>query len=136
MADRNLPRTTLTKRGLRLRQVLVRAPDTIDMARKRQAGYVLIVLGLLLFSLTFAFSGGTARACPEIDSVVYDTVGVHPAEFGVTGVDLSDFEVGWYDGCNWHRGPLLFPILGVVTSIAGLAIFIAPMRRLLTDANN
>jgi hypothetical protein len=105
------------------------------MVLNRRAGFVLLVLGIVLFSLTFAFSGSTDRACPEIDSVVYDTVGVHPADFGVTAVDLSDLEVGWYDGCNWHSGPLLFPVLGFVTSIAGLAILIEPMSRVSKYAN-
>lgn len=100
------------------------------MAPPRRTGYILLVLGILLFPLTFVFSGGTDRACPEIDSVVYDTVGVYPAEFGVTGADLSNLEVGWYDGCNWHSGPLLFPILGLLTSIAGIVISREPMRSL------
>lgn len=98
------------------------------MALHRRAGYVLLVIGILLFSLTFAFSGSTDRACPNIDSVVYDTVGVYPAEFGVTGVDLSNLEVGWYDGCNWRSGSLLFPILGFVAVIAGLVISRTQMR--------
>jgi hypothetical protein len=105
------------------------------MALRRRKGYVLLVLGILLFSLTFASSGGTDRACPEIDSVVYDTVGVYPAEFGVTGAELSNLEVGWYDGCNWHSGPLLFPILGFVTFSAGLVLSGEPMRALSKYAN-
>lgn len=104
------------------------------MALPRRAGYVLLGLGILLFSLTFVFSGGTDRACPEIDSDVYDTVGIHPAEFGITGVDLSNLEIEWYDGCNWHSGPLLFPILGFVAVIAGLAISKEPISKLSSSA--
>lgn len=96
------------------------------MGSPRRAGYLLLVLGILLFSLTFVFAGGTDRACPEIDSAVYDTIGVQPGAFGVTDVDLSNLEVEWYDGCNWHGGSLLFPILGIVTFTAGLVLSSKP----------
>jgi hypothetical protein len=98
------------------------------MALPRRAGYVLLVIGILIFSLTVVVSGSTDRACPGIDSVVYDTVGVYPAEFSVTGTDLSNLEVRWYDGCNWRSAPLLFPILGIVAFIVGLGIARTPLR--------
>jgi hypothetical protein len=92
------------------------------MALSHRAGYGLIVLGTILCSFTFVVSGGTERACPEIDSVVYDTIGIYPAEFRVTGVNLSRFKLEWYDGCNWRDGPLLFLILGFVSVITGLIV--------------
>lgn len=100
------------------------------MVVPRRAGYIFLALGIVLCSLTFAFSGGTERACPEIDSFAYDTFGIYLSEFRITEVDISSLELGWYDGCNWRWGPLLFLILGMVSAIAGLVIARKPAKDL------
>lgn len=90
------------------------------MVRYRRVGYALLALGVILSIFPFVFAGGTQRACPGIESVVYDTIGIHPAGFAVTGVDWSSFEVQWYDGCNWRSGPLIPLVLGIGSFLAGL----------------
>ena len=98
------------------------------MALPRWVGYVLIALGIVLCLLTFALSGGTERACPDIDSVMYDTIGIYPAEFELIGVDWSNLELEWYDGCNWRSGHLLYLVLGITSIIVGLIVTMRPAR--------
>lgn len=45
--------------------------------------------------LTVGFGGATQRACPGLDGVVYRTIGVHPIESSITGVDLTAGTIGW-----------------------------------------
>jgi len=92
------------------------------MALLRRIGYALLIVGVVLSAFPFVFAGSTERQCPEIDSIVYDTVGIHPTGFAITGVDLSRFELLWYDGCNWHNGPLAPLLLGVAGFAAGLVV--------------
>lgn len=85
-------------------------------------GCILFVIGIGFCLLTFGLSGGTERACQEISGIIYETVGIHLPGFRITGVDLVNLELHWYDGCNWRDGPLLPLLFGVGCSTAGLVI--------------
>jgi len=77
----------------------------------RLLGSILIVAGLALFFVgPFLMAGGTQRACPGIDGVVYETVGIDPGEAEVVGLDGLTLE--WYDGCNWRTGSLAPSLVG------------------------
>lgn len=91
------------------------------MRRSRRVGLVIVVLGLLLCVLAFGYSGSTQRACPGLESVAYDTVGVDPGGFEVTSVDRSTMELAWYDGCNWRSSSLVPLLAGLASLGLGLA---------------
>lgn len=91
------------------------------MSSPRYVGALFIVLGIIFLALTASLSGGTERAC-DMNSVVYDTIGIHPTESTLTEIDLSNAEVQWYDGCNWHDGPLIPFLLGLGSITVGSAV--------------
>ena len=91
------------------------------MVMSRRAGYALLVLGVVLGIAPFVLGGGTALAC-DIDSVIYNTIGIYPAEYAVTGVDLSSLELFWSDGCNSRTSSLVPFFVGVGSLLMGLAI--------------
>lgn len=92
------------------------------MSLPNRVGYTLLVAGLVLCISAFVFAGGYQRACPEIQSLVYETVRIYPAEFEVTRIDLASFELHWYDGCNGRSSSLVQIALGVGSLITGAAV--------------
>lgn len=91
------------------------------MVSSRRVGYVLLVLGVVLSIVPFVTGGGTAAAC-DINSVVYDMIGIYPAEYAVTGVDLSSLELFWSDGCNSRTSSLVPLFLGIGSLLMSLTV--------------
>lgn len=92
------------------------------MVRHRRIGYFLVALGVVLSFSPFVFAGGTQRACPGIESVVYDTVRIFPAGFAFTGIDWASLELHWYDGCNWRDSSLIPLLLGIGSFVVGFTV--------------
>lgn len=92
------------------------------MVLPRWAGYALLAVGIVLSLLPFVFGGGTLVACPGIDSVIYDFVGIYPAGYEVRGVDLSSLRLFWSDGCNSRTSSLVPLFLGVGVFLAGFVV--------------
>lgn len=92
----------------------------VSMVRRAHLGYTLIIVGVCICLLSFTLGGGTDRTCPEIDSIVYETTGVQPTEVAITGIDLGDVTVEWYDGCNWRTNSLVPVVFGGLISFAGV----------------
>ena len=91
-------------------------------SRSRYVGYALLGLGVVLCLVPFVMGGSTMRACPGIHSAVYDTIGIYPAGYEVTGVDLERLGLYWYDGCNSRSSSLVPLLIGVTSLGSGLAI--------------
>jgi hypothetical protein len=94
-------------------------PTAMFHLRSPRLDYLLVAGGLGLALLSFRFGGATQRACPGIESVVYDLLSVHPPAVRVTAVDVTEATIEWYDGCNWHRQSLLPVGLGFAVSLVG-----------------
>lgn len=92
----------------------------VSMVNRAYIGYALIVVGVGIGLLSLTFGGATDRACPEIDSIVYETTGVQPSGLAITGINLGDWTVEWYDGCNWRTNSLIPLIFGSFISFAGV----------------
>lgn len=90
------------------------------MVRGTHIGYALILVGVGIGLLSFGFGGATARACPQINSVVYATIGVHPTGVAITGVDIGSGSIQWYDGCNWRTNSFVPLVVGGLVSTAGV----------------
>lgn len=82
------------------------------MVSRTHIGYALILAGVGIGLLSLGFGGATDRACLEINSVVYETIGIHPSTAAITGVDLSDGTIEWYDGCNWRTNSFVPLVVG------------------------
>ncbi len=78
-----------------------------------------MVIGLGVAALTFRVGGATQRACPGIDSALYDRFGVYPREARVVSVDVLAASLEWYDGCNWHTQSLLPLYVGLLVVVVG-----------------
>jgi hypothetical protein len=92
------------------------------MIRPSRFGVLLVGLGVAIGLLSIRFGGATQRACPGIESVVYRTVGVHPAGVAITDVEFTTATVEWYDGCNWRDQSLVPLVLGGIVSVAGIVV--------------
>lgn len=92
------------------------------MVRSSRLGLLLVVAGIVVGLLSFGFGGATDRACPGIESVVYETVGVAPGGAAITDVDLAAMTLEWYDGCNWRTLPLAPLSAGSLVSVAGVVV--------------
>lgn len=91
------------------------------MSSSTRRGYAFLAVGLVLCLSVVMFGGSTQRACPGIQSPVYEMVGVHPAGFDLMGIDLASLELSWYDGCNRRSNSLIPLILGIGSLVAGVA---------------
>jgi len=98
----------------RRRYVDVNVPD--------RAEYALAVVGVVLCGLAARIGGSTQRACPGIDSAVYEAVGVDPWGIRLLGVDLPSLALSWYDGCNWRTNSLVPLALGCLCLLAAVAV--------------
>jgi hypothetical protein len=92
------------------------------MSRRTYTGYALVVVGLGVAASSFRLGGATERACPGIDSVIYDWFGVYPSEARIVSVDLLAASIEWYDGCNWHTQSLLPVYVGALVVLAGVVV--------------
>lgn len=92
------------------------------MTRRSRIGYLLVVAGVGVAALSLRVGGATERACPGIDSAVYDRFGVLPSEVRVVSVDVAAASLEWYDGCNWHMQSLLPLYVGLLVVLAGVAV--------------
>lgn len=90
------------------------------MIRPSHVGYLTIAVGIMIGLLSFRFGGGTQRACPGIDSFVYDLISVQPSRMGITNIEFATATIEWYDGCNWHTQSLVPVVLGLFVSLAGV----------------
>lgn len=90
------------------------------MVSRVHLGHALIIVGVGIGLLSLSLGGATQRACPAIGSAVYETIGVQPTGVAVTGIDLSDGTIEWYDGCNWRTNSLVPLAVGGLASIAGV----------------
>ncbi|MDS0259976.1 hypothetical protein NDI56_11285 [Haloarcula sp. S1CR25-12] len=90
------------------------------MVSRTRLGHLLVTAGVGIALLSPWFGGSTALACPELGGPVYDTFGVHPGGVAITGIDLADGTVEWYDGCNWRTNSFLPLVAGLVVSLAGV----------------
>lgn len=79
-------------------------------------------IGLAVAALTLRVGGATQRACPGIDSVLYDRFGVYPDEARLVSVDLLAASLEWYDGCNWHTQSLLPLYVGLLVVGVGVVL--------------
>lgn len=102
--------------------MFVRLLIRFGMVLPRRAGYVLLAVGIVLSLLPFVFGGGTTLACPGIDSVIYDVVGIYPAGYEVRGVDLLSFRLFWSDGCNSRTSSLVPLFLGIGVFLVGFVV--------------
>jgi hypothetical protein len=96
------------------------------MRRRSRLGYALAAAGVAVAALSLRLGGATERACPGIDSAVYERFGVHPTGARLVSVDLVAASVEWYDGCNWHMQSLLPLSLGLALVAAGLVVLSRP----------
>lgn len=87
-----------------------------------RVGYALLVTGIVLCISAFVFGAGTQLACPGIQSPVYEIIGIYPAGFEVTRIDLASLELHWYDGCNARSSSLIKIALGIGSIIAGTTV--------------
>lgn len=55
------------------------SPKQLLTIRPSRFGRLLVVLGVGIGVLSIGFGGTTQRACPGIESVVYEMVRVHPS---------------------------------------------------------
>ena len=94
------------------------------MARRARLGWLLVVAGIGIAALSLTVGGSTARACPGLGGVVYETVGVHPGGIELVGVDLADATVEWDDGCNWRTNSVLPLVVGLPVTVGGLVIVV------------
>ena len=92
------------------------------MLRRSRLGSALAVLGVAAAALSLRVGGATQRACPGIDSAIYDRFGVDPSGVRLVSVDLLAASVEWYDGCNWHTQSLLPLYLGLGLVAAGVVV--------------
>lgn len=92
------------------------------MRRRSRLGYALAVLGVAVAALSFRFGGATERACPGIDSAIYERFGVHPSGVRLVSVDLLAASMEWYDGCNWHTQSLLPVCVALGLVVAGVVV--------------
>jgi hypothetical protein len=90
------------------------------MARMSRFGYLLVALGVAIGLLSISFGGATERACPGIESIVYEMFRVHPAGVKITDIEFATGTIEWYDGCNWREQSLVPLGLGLVVSLAGV----------------
>lgn len=81
-----------------------------------------MVLGLTVAALSLRLGGSTDRACPGIDSALYDRFGIYPDEARLVGVDLLAASLEWYDGCNWHTQSLLPLYVGLLVVVGGVVL--------------
>ncbi|WP_152436561.1 hypothetical protein [Halosimplex carlsbadense] len=87
-----------------------------------RAEYALVVVGVVCCGLTARVGGSTQRACPGIDSAVYEAVGVDPWGVRVLGVELPSLALSWYDGCNWRTNSLVPLALGLCCLVTAAAL--------------
>lgn len=92
------------------------------MRRLSQTGYLLIVIGVGIGLLSLRVGGTTQRACPGIDSTLYELVRVHPSGVRITGFEFTTATLYWYDGCNWRTNSLVPAIFGLAVSVMGVGI--------------
>ena len=92
------------------------------MLRRSRLGSALAVLGVAAAALSLRVGGATQRACPGIDSAIYDRFGVDPSGVRLVSVDLLAASVEWYDGCNWHTQSLLPVYVGLGLVVAGIVV--------------
>ena len=97
------------------------------MLTRVRLGWLLVVVGVGIAVLSLTVGGSTARACPGLDESMYGALGVHPAGVELTGLDLADATVEWYDGCNWRTNSAVPLALGTPVSLAG-AVALARQR--------
>lgn len=90
-----------------------------DVSVPDRFAYALVVAGFVLCTSAFVFAGGYQRACPGIESLLYETIGIYPGGFELTGIDLGSFELRWYDGCNGRFSSLVQITLGIGSLVAG-----------------
>lgn len=90
------------------------------MARMSRFGCLLVALGMAIGLLSVSFGGATQRACPGIESIVYEMFRVHPGGVKITDIEFAAGTVEWYDGCNWREQSLVPLGLGFVVSLAGI----------------
>lgn len=90
--------------------------------------YGIFAFGLLMLVATAESSFQTLISC-QLDSTMYDMIGIHPTRSSIEGVTLPGTgkpNVGgsliWSDGCNTRESPLVFATLGVVGTTAGLGL--------------
>lgn len=87
-----------------------------------RAEYALAAVGVVCCGLTARVGGSTQRACPGIDSTVYEAVGVDPWGVRLLGVELPSLALSWYDGCNWRTNSLLPLALGCCCLLAAVLV--------------
>jgi len=92
------------------------------MRRRSRLGSALVAAGVAVAALSLRIGGATQRACPGIDSAIYDRFGVHPSGVRLVSVDLLAASIEWYDGCNWHTQSLLPLSLGLALVAAGVVV--------------
>ncbi|RXK49305.1 hypothetical protein [Halorientalis pallida] len=90
------------------------------MFRSRLAGYGVIGLGVLCTLSILTLGGSTQRRCPEVGGRVYDAIGVDPTGLRLTGFDLGQLAITWYDGCNWHTVTVLPLLVGGLLLASGV----------------
>ena len=84
--------------------------------------YLLVALGVGIGLLSIGFGGATQRACPGIDSIVYEVIRVHPSGVKITNIGFTTATIEWYDGCNWRTQSLVPVALGFLVSLVGFLI--------------
>lgn len=112
----------------------------MDLIQSRYASYGVFVFGLLMLVITVEISFQTLVSC-QLDSTVYDMIGIHPTRSSVKGVSPPGLggpywggSLLWNDGCNTRESPLLFAVLGIVGTTTGLVLIGKDIyRRLLSD---
>ena len=82
-------------------------------------GFLLVALGVGIGLLSIGFGGSTQRACPGINSIVYEMIRVHPSGVEITNIGFTTVTIEWYDGCNWRTQSLVPVTLGLLLSLVG-----------------
>jgi hypothetical protein len=92
------------------------------MSRRSPFGDALVAIGLGIAALSLRVGGATERACPGIDSAIYERFGIYPNEARLASVDVLAASLEWYDGCNWHTQSLLPLSVGLFVVFGGFAV--------------
>ena len=85
---------------------------------------LLMILGGLLFGFTLISGTSTLAGCNfgnGFYGTVYQLFGIYLPEF-TFNIYLTNFRIVWYDGCNSHSKPLVWPIGSALAIGGGVAL--------------
>ncbi|WP_254832596.1 hypothetical protein [Haloglomus salinum] len=97
---------------------------SLSTAQRRISAIILLITGVLALTIGYIGGDSTMVACSfegGIFAGVYDVFGIYFPKFSLR-IDIFEFSMTWYDGCNWHGTTLFWPLIGLAAIIAGAAL--------------